>query len=95
VFGALWRNGKKEQSGATIMSTAADRITMDALALPPDLREILAYQLLQSLEKEPLQPDVLENWITEADRRLKEIEDGTAQCIPAEEVFREMREKFG
>jgi hypothetical protein len=78
------------------MSTAMDRIALEALDMPKEFRADLAYRLLVSLEDklEP-SPDVLDHWTTEADRRMTEIDSGQVRCIPADEVLREMREKFG
>jgi hypothetical protein len=33
-------------------------------------------------------------WIEEAERRLKEIQEGTATCRPAEDVLRDVRAKL-
>ena len=77
------------------MSTVMDRITIEALELPPESRETLAYRLLRRLNETTIEPDILDSWIKEADRRMKEIEEGKTQTIPAEDVLREMREKYG
>lgn len=78
------------------MSTAADRITMDALALPPESREILAYQLLRSLEGENEQtPEISDRWVAEINRRAAELAQGKTEPIPAEDVLREVREAIG
>jgi putative addiction module component (TIGR02574 family) len=77
------------------MSTSLNRITMEALELPLESRENLAYQLLRSIQDAEIKPEILDSWLKQADRRMTEIEEGKTQSIPAEEVFREMREEFG
>lgn len=34
-------------------------------------------------------------WIAEINRRVERIKSGQVQCIPHEEVMRQMREKYG
>jgi len=34
-------------------------------------------------------------WAVEIERRLKSIEDGTAKLIPADQVMRELKAKYG
>lgn len=50
----------------------------DALGLPATERARLARRLLVSLD-ESEDPRAAEAWLTEIERRLKEVEDGTAQ----------------
>ena len=69
-----------------------DRETLEreALGLPPDERAKLAHELLESLDElSPAELDVL--WLDEAERRLKELDAGAVQVIPAEEVYRKAR----
>ncbi len=61
----------------------------DAKALPFEEREQLIAGLLED-DETPLSDE----WMAEIDRRIKEIEDGTAKTIPAEEFFAEMRRKL-
>lgn len=63
-----------------------------ALLLSPDDRELLAAQLVASLEKEP---GYDEAWEAEIERRLKEIDDETVEMIPGEQVMAELRERLG
>ena len=53
--------------------------------LPEKDRATLAGLLIESLEPPP-DPDVEEAWAEEAERRWREIEAGTVQTIPWEEV---------
>lgn len=56
-----------------------------ALALEPNERIALSVELLESLQA--VEPDVEDAWTTEIDRRVDELERGTAETIAAEDVF--------
>ena len=56
-----------------------------AFELPEGDRATLAGLLIESLEPPP-DPEVEELWAEEAERRWREIEAGTVQTIPWEEV---------
>lgn len=64
-----------------------------ALQLPIDARAGLAKKLLLSLES-PDEEEVAKEWLAEAQRRARELDDGTAIPIPAEEVRRKARALF-
>ncbi len=53
-------------------------ILADALALPAEERARLAHELLISLDEQE-DPDAADAWLAEIDRRVREVEDGTAQ----------------
>ncbi len=61
------------------------QIEDEALHLPEDQRAELAQKLLLSLDA-PSENEIAEDWLVEARRRARELEDGTVQPIPAEEV---------
>jgi putative addiction module component (TIGR02574 family) len=63
-----------------------------AQALSPEDREALAEWLMQSLE--PANEAVDAAWEAELKRRMAAIDAGEP-TIPAEEVFAEMRRRFG
>jgi putative addiction module component (TIGR02574 family) len=63
-----------------------------ALSLPRHSREMLADLLWASLE-EPPHPEVLAEHLEEIERRQRDIEEGRAKTIPAEEVFAKYRIK--
>jgi putative addiction module component (TIGR02574 family) len=64
-----------------------------ALALPPNERERLAEQLMETLDAaEQARIDAL--WAEEAARRDREIEDGIVKPIPGEEVMNRMRSRY-
>ena len=75
------------------MSADIQRVFANALALPPEDRATLADMLLASLDQsDPV--EISEAWAIELRRRVKELDDGTAEAIPAEEVFREIDKRF-
>jgi putative addiction module component (TIGR02574 family) len=75
------------------MTTAADRLTDEALSLPVDARLSLVDKLLSSLnpsvghEHERL-------WADEAERRITQLDEGQAKLVPGEEVFTKLRAKY-
>jgi putative addiction module component (TIGR02574 family) len=71
-------------------STTVDELTERLLALPVEDRAVLAQRLWDSIEHFA-EPATREAWLDEADRRWREIEEGTVQCVPATEVMRRAR----
>ncbi len=65
-------------------------IEREALHLPEDERAQLAQSLLLSLDA-PTEQEVFENWLVEASRRARELDDGLVQPVPAEEVRRKAK----
>ncbi len=61
------------------------QIEDEALHLPEDERAALAQKLLLSLDMSS-ENEIAEDWLVEARRRAQELEDGSVQPIPAEEV---------
>lgn len=62
-------------------------IEREALSLTPANRARLAHELLESLDT--LSPEEIDElWLDEAERRLKELDAGHVQLVPAEEVYR-------
>ena len=76
------------------MARDIEAILDEVLALPEAQRAELAHRLIVSLDGPA--PDAAEQaridatWSAEIDRRVKAIEDGTANLIPAKEVFAEI-----
>ncbi len=66
------------------------QIEDEALHLPEDERAELAQKLLLSLDA-PFENEIAEDWLVEAKRRARELEEGTVQPVPAEEVRRKAR----
>jgi putative addiction module component (TIGR02574 family) len=73
------------------MPTTLADVRKIALALPPEEREILAEELVSSLEKRQL-TDIDKAWLKEAERRYRDYKAGKTKGIPAEEVFAELRQ---
>ena len=61
--------------------------------LSPEDRARLAEELLASLEESP-SAEVDAAWDVEIHRRITEVEAGTAELIPAEEVFAHVRQSL-
>jgi len=76
------------------MSTNMERLALELLSLPASSRADLARRLIASLE-EFESPDAEKPWLEEIKRRDAEITEGRVQCIPAEDVFAELRKRFG
>ena len=63
------------------------QIKDEALHLPEEERADLAQKLLLSLDT-PSQGEIEADWLAEAHRRARELDEGITQPIPAEEVRR-------
>jgi putative addiction module component (TIGR02574 family) len=61
------------------------RLFSDAFDLPENDRATLAGMLIESIEPPP-DPEVEEAWAAVAERRWREIESGSVQTVPWEEV---------
>lgn len=70
-----------------------EQVEASALELSRDERARLAQRLLESLDDDVAEePDAVEAaWADEIARRVAELEAGTAELIPAEQVFAEIR----
>ena len=71
------------------MSSLIDELSRKARALPPEERIRLAEELISSVQDSD--EEIEAAWAEEIERRLEEVENGTANLIPAEEVFAEIR----
>jgi putative addiction module component (TIGR02574 family) len=68
------------------MGLPAEKIIAEALELPRSVRALVAERLIESLDfEEPL--EISEEWREEIRRRCKEIDEGTAELLDADEVF--------
>lgn len=74
------------------MST--ESILHQALAMPEAARAEIAQRLLASLG-EPNQAEIEQLWISEAEHRAAEIDDGKVALVSAEEASRQVREVLG
>ena len=68
------------------MTALAEKIYNEALDLPAEDRLTLLDRLLHSSNLSP-QKDIDLAWAEEAERRDRQIDNGTATLIPGEEVF--------
>ena len=68
------------------MSGMPNRVFDEALSLPVDERLTLIEELLHSLNL-PLQPDIELAWQEEADRRVKQIEQGAIDSVAIDDVL--------
>jgi hypothetical protein len=64
----------------------ADELKTQALRLAPQARADLARELLSSLEALS-EAEIEQLWLEEASRRDRELDAGTVEAIPAEEVL--------
>ena len=79
------------------MKATLEQVTKKALTLTTDERSQLTRTLILSLEGEPEEDTsvVEEAWRKEVGRRVAEIKSGKVRGIPAEEVFANLRAKYG
>jgi putative addiction module component (TIGR02574 family) len=68
------------------MNTAVDRIVSEALALPPNVRALVAEKLIESLDS-AADCDLSPAWRKEIQRRCQEIDEATAELIDADAAF--------
>lgn len=66
------------------------QIEDEALHLPEEERAELAQKLLLSLDL-PTVEEIEQDWLVEAHRRARELDEGIVQPIPAEEVRKKAR----
>lgn len=72
------------------MSTLVEELSARAKTLPPEDRARLAEEMLASLDQDHDTADEAA-WDREIERRVAEVEAGTAKLIPAEDVHAEAR----
>ena len=75
------------------MAIALEKVVDEALLLPADARVGLVDKIIESLNL-PTRPDIDKLWAKEADRRIKQIDQGEVALIPGEEVFSKIRNKY-
>jgi putative addiction module component (TIGR02574 family) len=62
-------------------------------SLPIEVKALLVEKLLVSMY--PNQKEVDDLWTIEAQRRVEEVRSGAVIPIPGDEVFEEVRKRFG
>ena len=75
------------------MSTITTDLMETVDSLPIDMKLELVDKILDSLT--PRQKEIDELWQIEAERRVEEVRSGKVQTIPGEQVFEEIRQRFG
>lgn len=70
------------------MSIQLEIVEAQALSLAPEERALLADRLITSLCDDQ---DIEEAWAVEVERRIKDIESGRTQLIPAPEAIARAR----
>jgi putative addiction module component (TIGR02574 family) len=73
------------------MAMNDEQIEAEIMKLDLDARVRLAEKLILSLDA-PSDEENLRLWVAEAERRLRDFREGKAKEIPAEEVFRRVRQ---
>jgi len=69
------------------------QLEVGALDLPREDRSKLASRLLESLEEDDF--ELSPEWDAELDRRVKEMDEGTAEMISSEDFWKEINQRFG
>jgi putative addiction module component (TIGR02574 family) len=78
------------------MSNAAadvDRLMDLALALPPALRELVAFRIWESLHQGESWP-LAQEQLDEVQRRAAEIEDGEVELVDGDDMIRKARARI-
>lgn len=72
-------------------SMSVEELERKALKLPPLERERLAARLLSSVAS---RLEFETEWVEEIKRRARQLDDGTVETIPADEVIREALDRL-
>jgi putative addiction module component (TIGR02574 family) len=67
-----------------------NQLELETMRLKIDERARLAEKLLLSLDA-PTEEENLHLWVAESEQRLKDLREGKAKEIPADEVLRKVR----
>jgi putative addiction module component (TIGR02574 family) len=78
-----------------VMSSATlEKLRSEVLRLTDSERAELAHELVKSLDA-PVDADAADAWDREIQRRLSEIDAGTARLVDRDELRRRMRARMG
>jgi len=69
-----------------------NRLIEQIESLPVDERIRVADSVLKSLNS--VDQETEDEWITEAENRLRDLKSGKVKSIPGEEVFEKIQERF-
>ena len=75
------------------MTKPAEKVLSEALSLDTRERAEIAAELIASLDGER-DEDVEAAWAAEADRRIEEVEAGTAKLVPWRDVERRVEKEI-
>ena len=75
------------------MAMNDEQLEAEIMKLSLDARARLAEKLILSLDA-PSDEENLRLWVAQAERRLRDLREGRAKEIPAEEVFRRARQSI-
>jgi putative addiction module component (TIGR02574 family) len=75
------------------MLSTFEEILVAALELPPETRAMLAEHLLLSLDG-PNQKQIDDAWAEEAERRMREIDEGKVKAIDGEVVMQKLHSRY-
>jgi len=75
------------------MARTVSEIAREIRGLERDDQEQLLRALLEELDGPP-DPNVERAWLEEAQRRSRELDAGTVETIPADEVFAKVRDQL-
>lgn len=76
------------------MSPETEKLAADVLGLPREQRAFLAEKLLESLDFDEGFP-VGDEWKAEIARRCRELDEGSVDLVPGDEVFDEVTKALG
>jgi len=71
-----------------------EELYKEALTMSTEEREELVRLLTMQADSGWASPEIEQAWMEECDRRMRAIEDGTMELIPADEVYRHVRERL-
>jgi len=76
-----------------VTTQSYQRLEEEVLHLPRVDRSQLASRLLESLDED--EHELSPEWRNELQRRIEKIDAGTAKLIPAEDLWKEAKQRFG
>ena len=76
------------------MVKKAEELYREALALSEEERDELVRLLTMQTDSGWASPEIEQAWMEEIERRYREWKDGKVEGIPADEVFRRVRDRL-
>lgn len=70
------------------MRITAEQLVSEALEMPAPIRAFVAERIIESLDMEDTPPELSTEWKTEIEKRCREVDEGSAALIDADEVFK-------